>query len=141
MPLTHARPGRLGGGIGLLLMMIVILIGMSMYFGSFGGSKSYMQQMATAKKQGVALATEINTQQLTTCVWIYKNEHGKLPETAEQLNCGPLLDPWHKPLTFTYKIEKGGATEVTYVIWRSGGPDLTLNTPDDIINTDRLPTQ
>lgn len=140
MPFTHARPGRIGGGIGLLLMMIVILIGMSMYFGAFGGNKSYMQQMATAKKQGVALAQDISTGQLTLCVSSFRMTNNRLPQTAEELDCGPLLDPWHKPMTFTYRTDKNeGGVEIIYVIWRSGGPDQTMNTPDDIINTDRLP--
>ena len=135
-----ARPGRIGAGIGLLLMMIVILIGMSMYFGAFGG-KSYMQTVVASKKHAIDTVQDISTGQLNQCIAIYKMNNNRLPQTAEELDAGPLLDPWKRPMTFAYKTEKGEGLEVIYVIWRSAGPDGAMNTPDDIVKEDRLPIQ
>ena len=134
---TNARPARLGAGIGLLMMLIVVGIGLSMMFGGFGG-KSYMQTVNQGRKQGIDTAAEISTQQLTTCIMAYKLSNNKLPQTPEELDCGPLLDPWKRPMTFTYKTEKGGSGEIITVIWRSAGPDANMNTSDDIVKEDRL---
>jgi hypothetical protein len=139
-PPPNSRPGRsIGAGIGLVLSMVVMLIVMAMYFGTFGG-KSYMQNVAASRKTAMKTAEDISTAQLTTCIVQYKLANDRLPKTAEELDIGPaLLDPWHKPMTFSYKIEKEGGREATTVIWRSAGPDGVMDTADDVVKQDRLP--
>ena len=135
----NARPGRsLGAGIGLVLSLVVMLIAMSMYFGTFGG-KSYMQTVAAGRKQAIRTAEDISTQQLNICIAQYKLQHNRLPQTAEELDVGPaLLDPWKKPMTFSYQTQREGSHESTTVIWRSAGPDGVMNTEDDIVKHDKL---
>jgi Na+-transporting methylmalonyl-CoA/oxaloacetate decarboxylase gamma subunit len=137
--MRNARPGRsLGAGIGLVLSLVVMLIVMAMYFGTFGG-KSYMQNVASARKQAIQTVQDINTQQLNTCIAAFKIQHNRLPQTAEELDVGPaLLDPWKKPMTFSYQTHREGAHESTTVIWRSAGPDGVMDTPDDIVKHDKL---
>src|SRR5437868_5033879 len=96
-PPPNSRPGRsLGAGIGLVLSMVVMLIVLAMYFGTFGG-KSYMQTVVNSKKQAEATVADINTQQLLTCISIYKLSNNRLPQTPEDLDaCPSLFDPWKR---------------------------------------------
>jgi hypothetical protein len=138
---VHSRPGRsMGAGIGLVLALVVMLITMAMYFGTFGG-KSYMQTVASGRQQAIEMKQDIETQQLLACIVAYQTQHNRLPKTAEELDAGPSLnDPWRKPMTFTYKKGEGNAAP-TFVVWRSAGPDGQMNTPDDIVKEDKLLVQ
>jgi Bacterial type II secretion system protein G. len=117
-------------------MLIVLLIGMVMYFGNFGG-KSYMQTVSDSRKQARQQVQDINTQQLNACIVAFKLQNNRLPKTAEELDAGPaLLDPWKKPMTFSYENE--GSREGTTVVWRSAGPDGIMDTEDDIVKREKL---
>jgi hypothetical protein len=83
-------------------------------------------------------STQISIQEIEKAIEIYARQHnGKLPDTlhdmlhSENLACtdfGPevLLDSWGTPFDY----QRDGATFKL----RSAGPDMKLNTADDITN-------
>jgi hypothetical protein len=133
---SFARRGMGAAGLGLLVVLLALLIILVMYFGNFGG-KSYMQNVATARKQAIEIKAEIDTHNLTQLIAAcYLSNNNTLPKTPEETgNEGAFRDPWGHQITFTYK--KQG--DKTYVVYHSDGPDGQPNTEDDVVRTDLLP--
>jgi hypothetical protein len=129
-------PTRRGHGALILVVLIAMAIMLYLMFGSMGG-KSYTQQISQTRKQGKALAQDINTQQLSILIAQYRQENnGKLPTSAADMeNERAFLDPWNHPLKFSFSDERG-QTKVTY---HSNGPDGEANTEDDVKKTESLP--
>jgi Na+-transporting methylmalonyl-CoA/oxaloacetate decarboxylase gamma subunit len=129
------RRGMGGAGLGLLVLLLALLIILVMYFGNFGG-KSYMQNVATARKSAIQLKADIDTHNLTELIEAcYLSNNSKLPQTPEETDQpGVFMDQWHHPITFTYKKEG----DKTFVVYHSNGPDGEPNTEDDVVKTDQL---
>jgi hypothetical protein len=127
---------RGGAGLGLLLLLISILLILILLFGNFGGSKSYMQNVSTARKSAIEIKQEINTHELTQLLAACYLSTNTLPKTPEETgNEAVFRDPWGHQITFTYAKEG----DKTYVIYHSNGPDGEPNTDDDVIRKDLLP--
>ncbi len=132
----HCSVRRGGVGFGLVALLVVILIIGILFTIQTGGGKSYPQQIAETRRQGVEVAREISTQQLSILLAMYRQENNKLPKSPEDLeNPGAFKDPWGNPLTFTFQ-ESGGSTKVTY---KSPGQDGIAGNEDDWKRTDTLP--
>jgi hypothetical protein len=137
-PRLAYKPHPRGHGALLLMVLIALAIILFMAFGSVGGGKSYTQQISQTRKQGVQMARELETRQLTILIAQYRVENnGKLPKSAADMdNESAFLDPWRNPLVFTYETPRNGPTKV---IFRSAGPDGQANTEDDLVKEDTLP--
>ena len=124
-----------GAGLGLLVLLLALLIILVMYFGNFGG-KSYMQNVATARKSAVQLKADIDTHNLTELIAAcYLSNNSTLPKNPEETGQPAVfMDQWHHPITFEYKKEG----ERTFVVYHSDGPDGQANTEDDVVKTDEL---
>lgn len=126
---------RRGHGALILVVLIAMAIILVLMFSGFGGG-SYMQQQTTARKQGREMAHTLNTRQLTMLISMYRDQHGRLPKNAAELdNASAFRDQWGNPITFTFEQNPAGQTTVVY---RSPGPDGESGTPDDIEHRDTL---
>jgi len=131
---------RRGNGALILVVLIALAIILFLYFGSMGGSKSYMGTVASTRKQAKQTVQDINTQQMSTLIAIYRQNNGKLPKSPADLeeNAQYFKDPWGGPLTFTFEEGKG-RNGPTKVIYHSNGPDGEPNTEDDVTKVDTVP--
>lgn len=136
------------GNVGLVLVVLIaIAIIMFLMFRAGGGGIA--GQASSARKQAKATVQEINTQQMSLLIGMYRsNNNGKLPKTVADLddNSGIFKDPWGGPITFTFQEtgaggrgKTGGAGGQTKVIYHSNGPDGEAGTADDVTKTDTLP--
>ncbi len=135
----HRRSGmdRRGTGALLLVVLIAVLIILLLYFA--GGSGSYMNQVKQTRKSGRQMVVDIQTDQYTKLICIYRdNNGGKLPKSVEDMgdDASSFIDPWGGRVTFTIEEVKNGKAKVHY---HSPGPDKEDGTPDDINKTDTLP--
>ncbi|MFN0132912.1 MAG: hypothetical protein ACKVW3_10370 [Phycisphaerales bacterium] len=144
-PTRHGHAGML---IGLLVVVVIILVLMFGDFSSSGGTSkpgspgggSYIGQVGQTRKSGREMAFSLNTQQLTTMIAQYKQEHNEqLPKSWADIEGLPkqsYTDQWGNEITFTIEKDARGPGKVTY---RSRGPDAEANTSDDIVKVDTLP--
>ncbi|MBL9032283.1 MAG: hypothetical protein JNM80_11350 [Phycisphaerae bacterium] len=145
-PTRHGHAGLL---IGLLVVVVIVLVLLFGDFSSTGGTTSatgspgggsYAGQVAQTRKSGRETAFSINSQQLTTMIAQYKQEHNdKLPKSWADIEGLPkqsYTDAWGNELAFTIEAGPRGPGKVTY---RSNGPDGQPNTSDDIVKVDSLP--
>jgi hypothetical protein len=130
---------RRGSGAFVLVILMALAIALYVMFAA-NGSGSYMKQMSKARTNAKATVQQINTQQLSILIGQYRQEHGKLPATAAEMEAESYFkDPWGGPITFTFETGAGGAGAVTKVHYHSNGPDLEPKTEDDQDRTDTLP--
>lgn len=108
-------------------------------FGNFGGGKSYMQNVAGAKKEGETIVQTIDYGQLAMMVAIYRQENNKLPATMQDLEVAPgtFKDQWGDEITFRFDTTR--ADDAKEVIVVSKGEDGRAGTPDDLETRVRLP--
>lgn len=133
------RAVRRGNGALILVVLLAIAIMLFLYFGSMGGNKSYMQTVASSRKQAKQTVQDIATQQLGILIAQYRVDNGKLPKTPEELdNAAAVRDPWGGTITWTFEEPKGGRGN-TKVIYHSNGPDGQAGTEDDVTKTETLP--
>jgi hypothetical protein len=134
------RGARRGSGAFLLVILLALAIILYLMFGNGGGSGgSYMKQVSNARVNAKQTVQQINTQQLSILIGQYRQEHGKLPVTAADMEAeSSFKDPWGGPITFTFETAKGGAGS-TRVHYHSNGPDGEPKTEDDQDRTDTLP--
>ena len=137
---TYQYPGaRRGSGAIILVVLIALAIILYLMFGTGGSGGSYMKQVSNARVNAKKTVQEINTQQLSILIGQYRQEHGKLPQTAADMEAESYFkDPWGGPITFTFETGKGGAA-ATRVHYHSNGPDGEPKTEDDQDKTDTLP--
>jgi hypothetical protein len=135
----HYSGARRGSGALILVVLIALAIILYLMFGNGGSGGSYMKQMSNARVNAKRTVQEINTQQLSILIGQYRQEHGKLPQTAADMEAEAYFkDPWGGPITFTFESSKGpgGGTRVHY---HSNGPDGEAKTEDDQDKVDTLP--
>jgi hypothetical protein len=140
---TARASGRCGlrrGNVGLILVVLIAMaIMLYLMFGTGGGSKSYMGTVAASRQKAKQTVQDINTQQLSQLLAMYRSRNGKLPKGPEEMEDDAQFfkDPWGGKLTFTFEESKrGGATKVIY---HSDGPDGVPKTEDDVTKVDTLP--
>jgi cell division protein FtsB len=130
-------PHRRGHGAVILVLLLGVALVLYLAFGNMGGGKSYTQQLSTTRQQGIQMARELETRQLSILIAQYRAENNRLPQTAADLdNDAAFRDPWGNPLTFTFETPRNGPVKIFY---RSAGPDGELNTEDDVVKEDSLP--
>lgn len=128
----HARGGA---GVGIILLLVVLLIGLLIYFVQAGSGGNYARQLSETRRSGVEVKREINTSQLTLLITMFRDQNNRLPKDAEEMDAAAAFrDEWGNPITFTFRPSPGGTT-VTY---HSNGPDGEPNTGDDLTRDDRL---
>ena len=134
---TWYRQDRRGVGALILVVLIGLVIILLLYF---AGNKSYMGQVAQTRKRGQQVAEDIQTDQLTKLIFIYRqNNDGKLPKGVQDMgdDAQYFRDPWGGAITFTIEEnERGGGAKIKY---HSPGRDGQDGTPDDINKTEPLP--
>jgi predicted PurR-regulated permease PerM len=137
MKTTNRRPVRRGHGALIIMVLLAIAIILVLMFGSFGGGGSYSQQLSQTRKQGRALAQDLETRQLSILIAQYRVENNRLPKSAADLeNDIAFRDRWGGTITFTFQENTGGPTTVIY---HSNGPDGVRGTEDDIEKRETLP--
>jgi len=133
-PAMGPRPNAYAG-LSLLGILVVVAIILVMYFGSFGGNKSYMQQVQQTKKDSEQLNLSLQARDLATGIAAYAlTNNDRMPQTYEDmgLNQSSYVDPWGNPMRF--EITDGPPREVVLI---SNGPDGQPGTADD--QTGRAP--
>ncbi len=131
---SHAT--RRGSGGLILVVLVALAIVLALYFGNFGGSGSYTQQLSGARKAGRQVAVDMNTQQWVTLIAAYRLQNNKLPAAAADLDSpGAFVDPWGSPVVFSFS-EQGGQTMVTFT---SPGPNGLAGDEDDVKKTVPVP--
>jgi hypothetical protein len=128
------------GNVGLILVVLIAMaIILYLMFGTAGGGKSYMGTVASSRQKAKQTVQDINTQQMSTLIAMYRQKNGKLPKSVEDMEDDAQFfkDPWGGKLTFTFEESKHGGP--TTVIYHSNGPDGEPNTEDDVIKRDTLP--
>jgi|GraSoiStandDraft_4_1057263.scaffolds.fasta_scaffold428467_2 hypothetical protein len=132
------RPATFRRGNAGLILVVLIALAIILYL-MFG--TGYMGTVATTRKQGKQLVQDINTQQMSMLIAMYRRDNnGKLPTSPADMedNASYFKDPWGGPLTFTFEESKG-RNGPTKVIYHSNGPDGEAKTEDDVNKTDTLP--
>jgi Type II secretion system (T2SS), protein G len=124
-------------------LLFSILIGLTIFVIAVAGVVLYCWNQISIQRFN---STQISIQEVEKALKMYASQHGgKLPDTLdemlhfENLACTDfapevLLDSWGTPFDY----QRDGTTFKL----RSAGPDLKLNTSDDIINKlNEHPTQ
>ena len=127
-------PRRRGSGALILVVLVALLIILILYFNT-----GYTTQVSQTRKKGKQLAQDINTDQLTKLILMYRDREGKLPTTWDEMEAPAqsTTDPWGKAMTF--KCEEDKRTKKVVVTYHSDGPDGEPGTPDDINRKETLP--
>lgn len=132
---THSLSVRDRGfsGFGLIIVLLAIAVGLFLYFGSTGGQKSYMQNVAGARKEAKTFSIGVQAQQLATLVAEYRmSNNGKAPSTYDDMgvSASSFLDEWGHPLRFRFDAPQPRDAKDFLVI--SDGPDGKPDTEDDV---------
>ncbi len=132
-----SRRGGAAGGL-ILLLLIGVALGLVLMFGNFGGGKSYMQNVAGAKKKGeqtnISLLAHSLVQMITA---IRTADPDATPQNFDELGASPAAytDPWGNPIRWEYD-DPQRPTSVTVI---SDGPDGQAGTEDDLREERELP--
>lgn len=132
MPST--TPQRRGfSGFGLIIVLLALAVGLFLYFGSTGGGKSYMQNVAGAKKEATSYSVAVQAQQLAILIADYRmNNNGKAPASYDDLGvaASSFNDAWGHPLRF--KFDATNPRDAKDFLAISDGPDGAPDTADDL---------
>lgn len=133
----EVRGWRRGAGGGLILMVLIgVALVLLLMFGGFGG-KSYMQNVAGAKKKGETLNIDVVAYSLVQSITAVRaSDPDAAPKTFEELGVPPsaFQDPWGQPIRWEFDDDRR-PTNVTVI---SDGPDGQAGTEDDIRVEKRL---
>jgi hypothetical protein len=137
----NGRTSRRGNAGLIIVVLLALAIILYLMFGNMGGGKSYMGTVASTRKQAKQTVQDINTQQMSMLIAMYRQRNGKLPKSPADMDDDAQFfkDPWGGPLTFTFEESKGGRGGATRVVYHSNGPDGEAKTEDDVTKTDTLP--
>lgn len=135
MNATAHRRGNAG-----LILVVLIALAIILYLMFGVGGKGTVGLAASSRKQAKQTVQDINTQQMSMLIAMYRQRNGKLPKGPEEMedDAQYFKDPWGGPLTFTFEESKG-RNGPTRVIYHSNGPDGEAKTEDDVNKTDTLP--
>ena len=128
----HPRGGLPIGGLALLLVIVIIAIAISM---NVGGNKSYVENVAEARRSGQQMDVTLDTRSIVQMVTAYQLENDRYPASFADLGQTPPRDPWGSELTFTIDTTVRPAALVV----TSPGPDTQPGNEDDIIRRETLP--
>lgn len=148
------RPGRIGGGaiIGLLL---VVVIGAFLMFGDLGalmgggggggggtggegpsGGTSYIGQVGKTRGTAKAMRLDMNLAQLAIVAAQYRESNKRLPGSIEELDVGSAgNDQWGQPVRISFE----GPADATNMVVKSMGEDGEWGTEDDIEMKEAVP--
>ncbi|MDX2114863.1 MAG: type II secretion system protein [Planctomycetota bacterium] len=139
--LTQRFDPRCSGvsAFSLLGILVVAAIVLALMFGSFGGNKSYVEQVQQTKKDGESMSIAIQAQQLAVLVTDFRlNNENKTPTSFADLktDAASFTDKWGNPLRF--RLEGPSPREARTLIVTSDGPDGAADTADDIVERIQL---
>lgn len=130
-----SRHPRAGVPIGGLLLLIVIVIICVAIFASSGGNKSYVENVAEARREGQRLDVALDTRSIVQMITAYQLENERYPASFADLGQTPPQDPWGNQLSFTIDTSTTPATLVV----TSPGQDNEAGTQDDVVKRETLP--
>lgn len=136
--MVNGRGWRRGNGALILMVLIGVAIMLVVMFGNFGGNKSYMQNVAGAKKKGDTTGVEVLAYSL---VQMLTHERAmnpdSVPTTFEAMGTteSAFIDPWGKPIRWEFD-DPTRPTSVTVI---SDGPDGLPGSEDDVVVEKPLP--
>lgn len=128
----HPRGGVPIGGLALLLVIVIIAVAITM---NAGGNKSYVENVAEARRTGQQMDITLDTRSIVQLVTAYQLENNRYPAGFDDLGQAAPRDPWGNELTFTIDASTNPGTLVV----TSPGPDNAAGTEDDIVRRERLP--
>ncbi|HRQ71808.1 MAG TPA: hypothetical protein PLU35_02140 [Phycisphaerales bacterium] len=125
-------------GFGLIVLLIVLAIGMIVYFGVGGGSTGLAQQAAKSRDMARDVRTAVNTKQLAMLISQFREENGHLPSSPAEVGGtrGAFNDQWGTEMRLDFVERPGFNTRVVFV---SAGPDGEFGTGDDVRYEEELP--
>ncbi len=134
----YARVRRGNVGFGLIVLLIVLAIGMIIYFGVGGGNTGLAQQAAKSRDTARDVRTAVNTKQLAILIAQYREENGRLPASAAEVSGtrGVFNDQWGTEMRLDFVERPGFNTRVVFV---SAGADGEFGTGDDARYEEELP--
>lgn len=128
---------RRGNGALILMLLIGVALVLVLMFGNFGG-KSYMQNVAGAKKKGNETGVDVLAYSLVQMITAARATNpDAVPTSFEDLGAAEsaYIDPWGKPIRWEYDDAKHPKS--VRVI--SDGPDGQPGTGDEVVVEKPLP--
>lgn len=133
LPRPHHRLGGVPiGGLVLLVVIVIIAVAITM---NMGGNKSYVENVAEARRTGQQMDVALDTRSIVQMVSAYYLENDRYPATFADMGQTPPRDSWGSELAFS--IDTTARPPVLVVT--SPGPDEQAGTEDDIVRREPLP--
>ncbi|MCW5776345.1 MAG: hypothetical protein KIS87_07910 [Phycisphaeraceae bacterium] len=134
----HTTERRGNVGFGLIVLLIVLAIGMIIYFGVAGGNTGLVEQAAKSREMARDVRTAVNTKQLAMLIAQHREENGRLPSSPAEVGGtrGAFNDQWGTEMRLDFVERPGFNTRVVFV---SAGPDGEFGTGDDVRYEEELP--